>query len=582
MMDSPIEEIKNKLDIVELIGSYIKLQKAGANYRAVCPFHTEKGPSFFVSPARQIWHCFGSCSEGGDIVKFIMKIEGVEFGEALRILAQKAGVDLKKISPQLTAQNKQKQKLYEIIELACKFFQKQLEANKDAKQYLLGRGVSEESIVSWRLGYSPEAWDSLHSFLIQQGYGADEIVNAGLSLKSQKSSKFFDRFRDRIMFPIFDLNSQPVAFGGRVLKNIKRQDGAQEAKYINSPATLLYDKSRILYGLNKAHLEIRKEDYCILVEGYMDVLMARQGGTRNVAATSGTALTPYQLKILKRFTNNLYTSFDMDLAGGSATKRGIDLAQAEGFDIKVVVLPGDKDPADLVLRDPELWKESVKNAKTIHDFYFSIALAKFNKNTADGKKEISKLLLPVIKKIPNQIEQSVWVKSLSDEIGVKEEYILAELNKISVSGNRIVKEESSRNTIKNRKELLEERLGALMIKNPAVCELMAKDDLKLVSLSMVPTLDYLIQNKGILGKEMPESFSQKINQLFLKSEIELGENDYISEFKDCLRQLKILCSKDRLRNMSEEIRKAEQEKNHEKVRQLMEQFSQETKLFEKS
>jgi DNA primase len=588
MINSPIEEIKNKLDIVELIGSYIKLQKAGVNYRAVCPFHTEKGPSFFVSPVRQIWHCFGSCQEGGDIFKFVMKIEGVEFGDALRILAQKAGVELKKLDPQMAIQNKQKDRLYEISELACKFFEKQLESSlsgKEVKQYLTKRGMTEESILKWRLGYSPEPWDVLFSFLVQKGYKEEEIEKTGLSLKSQKSGKWFDRFRGRIMFPIFDLNSQVVGFGGRVFKNTKRQDGTDEAKYINSPATLLYDKSKVLYGLNKASLEIRKKDACIMVEGYMDAIMAHQAGTQNLVATSGTALTINQLRTLKRYTSNLYTSFDMDLAGNSATKRGIDLAQAEGFDIKVVVLPGDKDPADLVLREPALWIEAVKKAKSIHDFYFSTVLSRFDKNSIEGKKEISKVILPVIKKIPNKIEQGAWIKNLSDQIGVKEEYILAELDKVQIQSAPYEAKEITKTppvAIINRRSLLEERLAMLLMKNPASCQMLSKEDLKIFSLSEVRVLDYLIENKGVIGAVLPEDLSQRINYLYLKSESELNEVNAENEFKDCLMHLKMLYAKEQLNNISQEMKRAEQENNYQKVQELVQQFNQEAKFLEES
>lgn len=587
MINSPIEEIKNKLDIVELVGSYIKLQKAGVNYRAVCPFHSEKGPSFFVSPARQIWHCFGSCQEGGDIFKFVMKIEGVEFGDALRTLAQKAGVELKKLDSQTTFQNKQKNRLYEINELTCKFFEKQLESSlsgKEARQYLAGRGVSEESISRWRLGYSPEPWDALFSFLVQKGYKEEEIEKTGLTLKSQKNGKWFDRFRGRIMFPIFDLNSQVVGFGGRVFKNTKRQDGSDEAKYINSPATLLYDKSRILYGLNKASLEIRKKDSCILVEGYMDAIMAYQAGTQNVVATSGTALTINQLRMLKRYSNNLCTSFDMDLAGNSATKRGIDLAQAEGFDIKVVILPGDKDPADLVLRESALWMQSVQNAKSIHDFYFSLILSKYDRNSIEGKKEISRFLLPIIKKIPNKIEQGAWIKNLSDQIGIKEEYIIAELDKVQIQGSYEAKEaiQNPPIVVKNRRGLLEERLAMLLMKNPASCQMLSKEDLKIFSLSEVRVLDYLLENKGVIGASLPEDLSDKINCLFLKSEAELNEVNAENEFKDCLMQLKMLYAKEQLSNISREMKRAEQENNYQKVQELVQQFNQEAKFLEES
>ncbi|HHE76738.1 MAG TPA: DNA primase, partial [Candidatus Parcubacteria bacterium] len=349
MPSSPIEEIKSRLDIVDVIKDYMKLEKAGANYRGLCPFHAEKTPSFFVSPARQIWHCFGSCSEGGDIFKFIMKIENVEFGDALKILAKRAGVELKRESPELKTE---RNKLYDISELACRFFETQLQesrAGREAKKYLLDRGLSEESIKKWRLGYAPDSWQGLSDFLVGRGFSREEIEKAGLSLKSSKTGRRYDRFRGRIIFPVINLASQVIGFGGRIFRGGENN----EAKYINSPATILYDKSRVLYGLDKAAMEIRKEDACILVEGYMDVILVSQAGLKNVVATSGTALTQFHLKILKRYSNNLLTAFDMDVAGNSATKRSIDIDQRFGFNIKIVDMPGRDDPADIASKSPE-------------------------------------------------------------------------------------------------------------------------------------------------------------------------------------------------------------------------------------
>ncbi len=604
MLSSPIEEIKNRLDIVEVVGSYIKLQKAGANYRALCPFHSEKKPSFFVSPARQIWHCFGACGTGGDIFKFVMQIEGVEFGDALRILAQKAGVELKREDPKLKTE---RQRLYEVCELACCFFEKQLEQSsmgKQAKKYLLSRGIKEESIKKWRLGYAPDIWQGLSDFLVGQGYKREEIMKAGLVLKSEKTGNYYDRFRGRIIFPIFNLSSQTVGFGGRIFKQIQRPDGQEEAKYINIPNTLLYDKSRILYGLNKAGMGTRKRNNCILVEGYVDAIMSSQAGFENVVATSGTALTNFQLKNLKRYSDNLLTAFDMDIAGNSATKRGIDLAQSLGFNIRVVTMPKGSDPADIVFQNPKDWENLVQKAKSIHDFYFENTLSKFDKDTLEGKKEISRVLLAVIKKIPNRIEKSFWIQDLAKVLEVKEEDVLEEFQKTTLHPAIAEGLEDNKETDKKiiplprktRKELLEEQLIILVIKSPNSFDLIGKEDFKLFSPQTSQILAYF-KKEGLpaasqkeaekvnLTKSIPTELNDLINYLLLKVEAEsfldkdLGGRgielnlDKKEEFKNCLREFKVLLVRDKLGEISKEIKKAEEEKDFNKVQNLIQKFN---------
>ena len=577
MISSPIDEIKNRLNIVEVIGNYIKLQKTGANFRALCPFHSEKKPSFFVSPARQIWHCFG-CSKGGSIFNFVMEIEGVEFGDALRILAQKAGIELKRQTPEYSRLKSERQKLYEICELATKFFEKQLEESKigkEAKKYLVGRGISEESIKKWRIGYSPDVWQGLSDFLTSRGYQKEEIEKAGLGLTSEKGS-FYDRFRGRIIFPIFDLNSQVIGFGGRIFKE---RDKEEVAKYVNTPNTLLYDKSRVLYGLDKAKVEIRKKDFCILVEGYTDVIMSHRAGNENVVATSGTALTPYQLRILKRYSENLVTAFDMDIAGDSATKRGIDLAQLQGFNIKVIRLSEGKDAAEIILKNEEEWKEALENPKSILDFYFETTLSRFDRKTPEGKKEISKILLPVIKRIPNKIEQSHWIQELAKKLEVKEEDIAEELKKVKLSEEiyGLEPEEIINLPQKSRKELLEERIVTLILRSPENLDNLPQKDFHLFSPQIEQLLSHLKENpKGEVTKLAPE-LGDLLNYLSLKTEIETIEVDFKEEFKDCLREIKSLEIKNKLAQISREIKAAEEEKDSKKIEKLIQEFNRYSK-----
>ena len=571
MISSPVDEIKNRLDIIEVIGSYIKLHKAGANYRALCPFHSEKTPSFFVSPARQIWHCFG-CLRGGDIFGFVKEIEGVEFGDALRILAQRAGVELKKQTPEYAKWRSERERLYEICELTTKFFEKQLEESKvgkEAKKYLLSRGIAEESIRKWRLGYSPDVWQSLSDFLTSKNYKKEEIEKAGLSIKSEKGS-FYDRFRGRIVFPIFDLNSQVVGFSGRVFKS------PDTAKYVNTPSTLLYDKSRILYGLDKAKVAVRKKDLCILVEGNTDVIMSHQAGSENAVATSGTALTPFQLKILKRYSNNLLIGFDMDIAGETATKRGIDLAQSQGFDIKIIRLPEGKDPAEIISNNPKAWEKALETAVSILDFYFETAFANRDPKTPEGKKAISKILLPVIKRIPNEIEKSYWVQKLAEKLEVKEEDIEKELKKVKLEEEiyDLEPEEIINLPQRSRKDLLEERLMILILKFPQHFNLIEKE---LVSCLSPQAQEFFVnfqKDPKFQSKDLSPEITGLFNYISLKAEIEeMEEKEILPDIQFCLREIQCLNIKNKLDQISLEIKKAEEAKDSKKIEELSQEFN---------
>ncbi|MEX0869830.1 MAG: DNA primase, partial [Candidatus Spechtbacterales bacterium] len=418
----PIEDIKNKLDIKDIVAEYVRLEKAGTNYKAPCPFHKEKTPSFFVSPARQLWRCFG-CGEGGDMFTFVQSIEGVGFPEALRSLANKAGVEIKKQDPRIRSE---KNKSLEICRLTAKYFQYQIESKsgKLVEEYLKDRGLSEKSISGFKLGYAPRNSRNFIKFLADKGFTHGDMEKAGVVLKLEGSGEYIGRFRGRIIFPIFDTAGNPIGFGGRAItEDLARKMGIpikdDLAKYINSPQTNIYDKSRVLYGLSDAKLDIRREDSCVVVEGYTDVILAHQNGYKNVVASSGTALTEEQLNLIKRFTNNIFTSFDMDAAGDMATRRGITLAQQHGFNIRVIMLPKEKDPADIFAEgETKEWDKAVENAKSIMQFYFDSTFEKYDTPSAEDKRDAGKELAPILKSIPNRIEQSHWVKELATKLGV--------------------------------------------------------------------------------------------------------------------------------------------------------------------
>ncbi|MDD2807480.1 MAG: DNA primase [Patescibacteria group bacterium] len=421
-MAGQIDDIKARVDIVDLVSEYIRLKQTGTNWRALCPFHNEKSPSFMVSRDKQIWHCFG-CNEGGDIFTFVQKMDNIEFPEALRLLAQKAGVKLIDQDPKMSSQ---RNRLMDSLVLTTKFWHQNLveaAAGQKARDYLAKRGVSEKMIEEFKLGYAPDSWDNLIKFLKSQKYSDQEIFLAGLSVKKDRGIDFYDRFRDRLMFPINDFHGNPIGFSGRTLK-------ADEVggKYINTPQTLVYNKSLAIFNLDKAKQEIKKKNYAILVEGQMDVLAVFAAGYENVIASSGTALSLDQLKILKRYTNNLAISFDTDAAGQSAAKRGIDLALGEEVNVKVIVVPGGKDPDECIRHNINDWHSAVKNAKSIMEYYFDETFKKYDLKQVEGKKAAAKILLTAISKLGNKIEQTHWLQQLSEAINVPVDILRESLN----------------------------------------------------------------------------------------------------------------------------------------------------------
>jgi DNA primase len=576
-MSSELEEIKSRLNIVDVISSYIKLEKAGVNYRARCPFHEEKSPSFFVSPARQIWHCFGGCNEGGDIFKFVMKIEGIEFYDALKLLADKAGVELKH-SKEWKQTKTERQALLDISEKACMFFVYQLEKSKkglEAKQYLLGRGMKEETIKKWRLGYAPDTWQGLSDFLISRGFARQDIIKAGLAIEKDK---MFDRFRGRIMFPMTSFNSEVIGFTGRIFG----KDDKDEAKYLNSPATILYDKSKVLYGIDKAKIEIRKKDSCVLVEGNVDCIMSHQAGIDNCIAVSGTALTNLHLGIIKRYSKRLVFAFDMDLAGNKATEKAIDLAEKDDFEIKVIPRSADKDPADIVLKEgEEAWKKMVEESKPVSEFFFEISLINRNPNSVEDKKKILKEFLPRVKKMENTVEQSYWITKLADTLKSKEDDIRSELKKINIKRAEVKTEECILNK-KTRRSMIEEKILALVLRNRDRIDSIT--DFSLFSPPIKEILEKIKENKEISFEELKEEFKDNINFLnyiFLKAEV-LEEIEEEEEMKMCMGEIESLITKEKQHDLHLKIRELEKQGDSAKLKESLEEFKKLIKYEEKN
>jgi len=551
-MNSEIEQIKSRLNIVDVVGEYIKLEKAGINYRALCPFHNEKTPSFFVSPSRQMWHCFGGCNEGGDIFKFVMKIEGIEFIDALKLLAKKAGVQLKTSSKKYEEIKTQREKLLDICKKATIFFSTQLNKSKtglEAKDYLMKRGLKEETIKEWKIGYAPSTWDSLCNYLIGLGYKRKDIIDAGLA-----SEKFFDRFRSRIIFPICDFNGQPIGFTGRVFNS------DDEAKYLNTPNTLLYDKSQALYGLDKAKVEIRKNDSCVLVEGNVDCIMSHQSGVKNCLAVSGTALTPAHLGIIKRFSNNLILSFDMDLAGNNATKKGIDMALKNGFNVKVISMNSEKDPADIILSSGEdEWKKIIKEAKPINQFYFDLSFKDRNVKSVEDQKKIVSELLPIFKKIDNTIEQTYWIQKLAEKLSIREDDIRQEMKKVNLSKQEV--EVQKEKAGKSRKELLEEAILSMVLIEPSMVETLTEEQKKLFT---------------FLEKENNDSYIIMKSELLKEEDIDINE-----EWRKCVYEIEKIYKEEKRKKIMADIKEKEKEGSFEEVKKLLLEFNKLTKKDDK-
>lgn len=434
--DSVIEEVQNQSDIVEVISEYVPLKPAGKNFKALCPFHQEKTPSFMVSPERQIFNCFG-CQVGGNVFSFLMKHERLTFLEALKMLADKSGVRL----PQMDRSEGRKDlRLFELNELAARFFQSCLESREGEKalRYLEeGRRLSKETIHRFRLGYAPASWDGLLRETGKRGFSPSILEEAGLALRRKDGEGFYDRFRNRIMFPISNVTGKVIGFGGRALD-------AVEPKYMNSPETAIYHKSDNLYGLNLAREHILREGKVIVVEGYLDAITPAQVGIGNIVASLGTTLTSGHVRLLRRYRQDVVMVYDSDAAGVEATLRGLDLLVEEGMHVKVVSLPPGRDPDEFVRREgKEAFQGKLKEAEDLFDYKLSLLSGRYNSASVEGKAEIVKQMLPTIDRFQNAIEKKGYIKKLAEELGLRgritlgEEWILTELQKLRRPARRI-------------------------------------------------------------------------------------------------------------------------------------------------
>jgi DNA primase len=446
---SAIDEVRERTDIVELVSAYFPLQKAGRNFKALCPFHKEKTPSFIVFPDGQRWHCFGACAAGGDTFTFVMKMENLEFGEALRFLARRAGISLAPRREEEVEGEKRKRLLLRINAAAAQYFHHLLRESPEGglvREYLARREIEPTSIEAFQLGYALDEWEALKRYLAERGYEETDIFAAGLAVErvredlERKGGGYYDRFRGRLIFPIRDIRGEVIGFGARSLDD-------SQPKYLNSPETPLFSKGRVLYGIDLAKRAIREKDQVIIVEGYTDVITAHQRGFRNVVASMGTALTENHVRELKRLTKRFVLALDADKAGDAATRRGLEVA-TEIFrdsvvpvplgrnliryearldaDIRIAILPEGRDPDDVLREGAGLWAELVERALPVVDYYFSLISSRLDLSSAKGKSAAANELLPIIEELGDEVEKSHYLQKLARLIKVDEKRLLLE------------------------------------------------------------------------------------------------------------------------------------------------------------
>lgn len=467
-MSREVEEIKQRLDLVEVVQQYLPLKRAGANHKGACPFHQEKSPSFMVSQSKQIWHCFG-CHEGGDIFSFVQKIEGLDFYETLKLLGDRAGV---KIEKQARPQEvKKKETLREILETTRSFYHKILTSHpqaKEAREYVAKRGLKPETIDVFKIGFAPDSWDILSKFLSSRGFGAKDMVEAGVLVYNQERKSSYDRFRGRLVIPLCDVNGRVVGFTARAIA--KDFEGG---KYINTPQTELYDKSRVVFALDLAKQAIKSAGHAVVVEGNMDAISSHQAGVKQVVAVSGTAFTEAQVSLIKRFTDTLVFSFDADAAGMMAARRGMELALRAGMNIKALILPYGKDPDECIQKDPELWRQAIASARPVMDVVLSRALAS-NKRDAEGKKRIAQDVLSMLKHFSNPVEIEHYIRLLGDELQTSRDILYSVLRGMPAATAPRQKTESAvSDSIKDQQRQAAARASAAIPEETATMDILA-------------------------------------------------------------------------------------------------------------
>lgn len=571
-----VEQIKERLDVAEVVGGYVQLKPAGRNLKAPCPFHNEKTASFMVSPEKGIWHCFG-CNEGGDIFKFVMKYEGLEFPAALELLARRAGVELKPRAGGNEKAKKEKTRLEEATAQAVRYFQASLVKNQVAFEYAVqGRKLNKETLQRFQIGYAPDDWNALNQFLVKKGFNAAELKTAGLVGQKAGRTTIYDMFRGRLMFPICDAQGTPVGFTGRVLS------ADQEPKYLNTPQTPLYDKSRVIFGLHLAKEAIRASNEVVLVEGNMDVVSSHQAGVNQVVAVSGTALTKDQLKTLSRLTRNIKICFDADAAGLRATERAIELSQSLPINLSVVEVPSGKDPDDLIQQSVTAWRQVIARAKPAMDYLFDKLATDYDITTALGKRHYSDHLIESIRRLADPVEQDHYIKQLAERVQSSEDVIRRKLSRSAKTPPPPPPKPPAtvnQPVVKTAKHTLEELILAVNLAYPEVR--LSLDDLKPAHFSD-PDHQVIMETLQRAGDADVEAVAKNLpNQSdYVKILALRGEEEYDSfapadrslETFELVRRLQIASNKDTKSKLTKKVREAQASGDTQLVRTLLSQY----------
>lgn len=562
-MADQVEEVKQKTDIVSIISEHVDLKKAGRNYKALCPFHGEKTPSFMVSPELQIFKCFG-CGESGDVISFLQKYEGMDFYEALKFLADRAGIRLR---PSQNFKKSFKERIYQINYLAAKFYNYILLNHPLAKvalNYLTKqRGLELRTIKTFQLGYSPNRPLALKKFLIdKKKISIDELAKAGLVY--QKGSGAYDRFRGRVIFPLHDHRGNIAGFAGRILPS---DDNKDLAKYINTPETDAYHKSKILYGLNLTKGDIKRKNVAVIVEGELDMISSWQAGIGEVVAIKGSALTTEQVNLLSRFTQKIVLALDADIAGDVASRRGIEIAEKEGLEVTVARLPKKfKDPDEMARKDPKGLKKSIKNAKGAWDFIIDQIFEKYDNKEGVGKARVSREIVPILKLISDKIVQAYYIELVAKRLKVPIEAVSQEIlkkgeEKKDIALETMITEEKKR----SRRDLLEERLVAIAFRyDPTVLEKQRVLEIIVSPLArriVAQFKNFIKKNKFEASKfanYLPPELFEGYSDLILKEINNLrGEGNWEKEIDLIIRELEIIDTKSQLQKVAEKIKKLE-------------------------